>query len=250
MPGCPAEMSVTRNKGFHSRVGKAPERFRRHGMDPVQVRLNGEICQYALCPARYGNEAADVVTGKDTGRFDGDSRGVHIDSNGDSELGGHGQGPSTKHRTAACLTATRISRSDPRTKKSGEARHVLPPVSWQAVVMEPMDCLVIYVPLEAAQAVRQAIGDAGAGRLGNYSHCSFSTGGTGRFTPLPGAHPAIGVVSSPEEVPETRIEAIYPRSRRDAVVGAALAVHPYETPAFMTFPVDASVPDGTGQSAD
>ncbi len=112
--------------------------------------------------------------------------------------------------------------------------------------MEPMDCLVIYVPTEAAHAVRQAIGDAGAGRLGNYSHCSFSLDGTGRFTPLPGANPTIGVVDAKEEVPETRIEAIYPRSRRNAVVDAALSVHPYETPAFMTFPVDAGRPEGAG----
>ena len=53
------------------------------------------------------------------------------------------------------------------------------------------------------------------------------------------ALPAVGAVSSPAEVPETRIEAIYPRSRRSA----ALSVHPYETPAFMTFPVDGSLPD-------
>lgn len=112
--------------------------------------------------------------------------------------------------------------------------------------MEPMDCLVIYVPTPAAPAVRQAIGDAGAGRLGNYSHCSFSAEGTGRFTPLEGANPAVGAVNSPAEVPEIRIEAIYPRSRRNAVLGAALSVHPYETPAFMTFPVDGSLPDVTG----
>lgn len=109
--------------------------------------------------------------------------------------------------------------------------------------MEPIDCLVIYVPTNSAPAVRQAIGDAGAGRLGNYSHCSFSLDGTGRFTPLPGATPFVGVVGSSEEVPETRIEAIFPRSRRNAVVNAALSVHPYETPAFMTYPVDASRPD-------
>ena len=115
--------------------------------------------------------------------------------------------------------------------------------------MEPMDCLVIYVPTVAAHAVRLAIGDAGAGSLGNYSHCSFSLEGTGRFTPLPGANPTVGVVDSPEEVPETRIEALYPRSRRNAVVAAALSVHPYETPAFMTFPIDASRPDGTGSTA-
>nr|WP_157361080.1 hypothetical protein [Arthrobacter sp. EPSL27] len=109
-----------------------------------------------------------------------------------------------------------------------------------------MDCLIMYVPTDAAPAVRQAIGDAGAGRLGNYSHCSFSAEGTGRFTPLAGATPAIGAVGSPEEVPETRIEAIYPRSGRNAVVAAALAAHPYETPAFMTFPVDTSLPEGAG----
>ena len=112
--------------------------------------------------------------------------------------------------------------------------------------MEPMDCLVIYVPTDAADAVRHAIGDAGAGRLGNYSHCSFSIDGTGRFTPKPGADPAIGSIDSPEEVPETRIETIYPRSRRAAVIKAALSVHPYETPAFMTFAVDAGVPDKAG----
>ena len=56
-------------------------------------------------------------------------------------------------------------------------------------------------------------------------------------------------MNSPEEVPETRIEALYPRSRRNAVVAAALSVHPYETPAFMTFPIDASRPDGTGPTA-
>ncbi|EMY33645.1 hypothetical protein D477_013785 [Arthrobacter crystallopoietes BAB-32] len=105
-----------------------------------------------------------------------------------------------------------------------------------------MDCLIIYVPTDSADAVRRAIGDAGAGRLGNYSHCSFSTEGTGRFTPLPGANPTIGAVNAPEEVPETRIEAIYPRSLRAAVVSAAVGAHPYETPAFMTFPIDVSLP--------
>jgi hypothetical protein len=109
-----------------------------------------------------------------------------------------------------------------------------------------MDCLVIYVPTTAAHAVREAVGDAGAGSLGNYSHSSFSLEGTGRFTPLPGANPTVGVVNSPEEVPETRIEVLYPRSRRNAVVAAALSVHPYETPASMTFPVDAGLPDDMG----
>jgi hypothetical protein len=104
--------------------------------------------------------------------------------------------------------------------------------------MDEFDCIVVYAPKEAAAVVLQAIGDAGAGRLGNYSHCSFVTEGTGRFTPLAGANPTIGAVGQPEEVPEMRIEAIYPRPLRTAVVRAMLDAHPYETPAFMTFPID------------
>lgn len=108
--------------------------------------------------------------------------------------------------------------------------------------MEEFDCLVVYVPTADAPALRRAIADAGAGRLGNYAACSFSVDGVGRFTPLRGARPTIGSVGEPEEVPETRIEAIYPRGERDVVVRALIAAHPYETPAFMTFPVDVSLP--------
>lgn len=108
--------------------------------------------------------------------------------------------------------------------------------------MEDFDCLVVYVPRTHAEAVRRAIGDAGAGRLGNYSRCSFTAEGTGRFTPLPGAAPAVGKVGVPEEVAEVRIEAIYPRGSRDDVLAALLGAHPYEVPAFMTFPVDTARP--------
>lgn len=112
--------------------------------------------------------------------------------------------------------------------------------------MDEFDCIVVYVPRDAAAVVLRALGDAGAGRLGNYSHCSFVTEGTGRFTPLAGANPAIGAVGTPEEVPEARIEAIYPRRLRAAVVRAMLEAHPYETPAFMTFPVDISTDSDQG----
>ncbi|KHL03582.1 hypothetical protein [Sinomonas humi] len=108
--------------------------------------------------------------------------------------------------------------------------------------MEEFDCLVVYVPTADADGLRSAIADAGAGRLGNYAACSFSVEGIGRFTPLDGAQPTIGAVGEPEQVPETRIEAIYPRRERNAVVRALIAAHPYETPAFMTFPVDISLP--------
>ena len=70
-------------------------------------------------------------------------------------------------------------------------------------------CLVVYVPAAAAEAVLKALGDAGAGRAGHYSHVAFVSRGTGRFTPLPVARPTIGEVGTPEEVDEVRIETLY-----------------------------------------
>jgi hypothetical protein len=98
-------------------------------------------------------------------------------------------------------------------------------------------CLVVYVPATHAEQVLQALGDAGAGRAGRYSHVAFVSPGTGRFTPLPGADPAIGEVGTPEEVDEVRIETLYPAAERERVLRAMAGAHPYEVPAFATFPV-------------
>ena len=97
---------------------------------------------------------------------------------------------------------------------------------------EPLDKLTTYVPVAAADAVRAAIAAAGAGRLGDYDDASFSTAGQGRFRPLVGARPAIGEVGRAEVVEEVRIEAVLPRARRTAVIGALLAAHPYEEPGY------------------
>lgn len=104
--------------------------------------------------------------------------------------------------------------------------------------MSQLHALVVYVPDSHADAVLTAVGDAGAGRLGDYSHCSFTSPGTGRFTPLPGARPYIGTAGVPEEVSEVRIECIVEEDVLDAVVLALRATHPYEEPAFMSWPVD------------
>lgn len=101
----------------------------------------------------------------------------------------------------------------------------------------PTHALVVYVPATHAEAVLRALGDAGAGRSGNYSHTAFVSRGTGRFTPLPGANPTIGEVGTPEEVDEVRIEVLYPAALRETVLRAMAGAHPYEVPAFHTFPV-------------
>lgn len=96
----------------------------------------------------------------------------------------------------------------------------------------PLDKIVTFVPHGAADAVRDALTGAGAGRTGDYDSCTYSTAGQGRFRPLPGANPTIGTVGEVETVEEVRIEAVLPRGRRGPVVAALLAAHPYEEPAF------------------
>jgi dinuclear metal center YbgI/SA1388 family protein len=92
--------------------------------------------------------------------------------------------------------------------------------------------LVVFVPLPQAQQVRDALADAGAGRVGAYDRCAWTTRGTGTFRALPGATPAIGVVGTPEVVEEERIEVVLDRSVRTAVLVALHESHPYETPAY------------------
>jgi dinuclear metal center YbgI/SA1388 family protein len=105
-------------------------------------------------------------------------------------------------------------------------------------VLEPspavpdLDKWVIFVPPENAEAVREAVFAAGAGRIGDYSHCSWSVTGTGQFLPEDGASPAIGSVGTAERVVEDRVEVIAPARARREVLAAMRAAHPYEEPAF------------------
>src|SRR5690606_24867829 len=91
---------------------------------------------------------------------------------------------------------------------------------------------VVFVPEGQADAVVDAMAAAGAGAIGAYARCAWTTAGRGTFTPLDGARPAIGAVGQRAEVPEVRVEMVAERARREAVVAAMRAVHPYEEPAF------------------
>lgn len=107
------------------------------------------------------------------------------------------------------------------------------------------DKWVIYVPRESADPVRAAVFAAGAGQLGDYSHCSWSVTGTGQFLPLDGATPAIGSVGAIEHVTEDRVEVIAPACARARVLAALRAAHPYEEPAFDVFALEPT-PAGVG----
>jgi len=97
--------------------------------------------------------------------------------------------------------------------------------------------IVVFVPKTHTDIVRKALGDAGAGRIGNYSHCSYSIDGKGRYIPLEGANPTIGGVGNYEEVLEERIECICERKLARKVVEEVRKVHPYEEVAFDIYPL-------------
>ncbi len=97
--------------------------------------------------------------------------------------------------------------------------------------------IVVFVPMTHTGIVRKAMGDAGAGAIGNYSHCSFSSKGAGRFFPKVGANPNIGEVGKAEEVEEERIETMCPRKMAKAVIAAIKNVHPYEEVALDIYPL-------------
>ena len=94
------------------------------------------------------------------------------------------------------------------------------------------DKIVFFVPVADAGRVTAAVAAAGAGAIGDYDSCSFSTTGEGRFRPGPGAEPTIGRVGELAVVEEVRVEAVLSRARRTAVVRALLEAHPYEEPAY------------------
>ncbi len=97
--------------------------------------------------------------------------------------------------------------------------------------------LVVFVPPESLDQVREAICREGAGRIGNYSCCTFSTEGTGTFLPLEGTNPYIGRQGKLELVREYRLETVVPEGFISRVVDAMIKAHPYEEAAYDIYPL-------------
>lgn len=91
---------------------------------------------------------------------------------------------------------------------------------------------VAYIPEPQLEQVKTALFEAGAGRLGCYSHCSWQVLGIGQFKPLVGANPAIGCIDSLESVAEWRVEMVVGRDELPKVLEAYKLAHPYEMPAY------------------
>lgn len=96
----------------------------------------------------------------------------------------------------------------------------------------PLKKLAVYVPEDSVATVKQAIGDAGAGALGNYSHCSFSSEGKGQFLPNQAANPHIGQSGTVEMVNEHKVEVVLPTNIEKKVIKAMIKAHPYEEVAY------------------
>lgn len=93
------------------------------------------------------------------------------------------------------------------------------------------------VPKDGADAVRNALGKTGAGVVGNYTFCSFSLIGTGRFIPNEQSNPHIGSANTLEMVEEEKIEVVCQRAIAKQVVAALKKAHPYEEPIIDIMPL-------------
>ena len=92
--------------------------------------------------------------------------------------------------------------------------------------------LVWFVPVDALDATRDAVFEAGGGHIGDYERCSWYTAGTGTFLGGEGTDPAVGESGLEEHVAELRVETVVPADRIGPVVDALRSAHPYEEPAF------------------
>lgn len=97
--------------------------------------------------------------------------------------------------------------------------------------------IVTYVPVENADTIREILGRTGAGQLGEYSFCSFSSLGSGRYIPSDKARPHMGSANNLEVVSEERIEVVCPRVSAKEVIATLKLAHPYEEVAVDIYPL-------------
>ncbi|NLM58412.1 MAG: Nif3-like dinuclear metal center hexameric protein [Clostridium sp.] len=98
--------------------------------------------------------------------------------------------------------------------------------------------IVVFVPVESVDSVRDSMSRAGAGWIGNYSDCSFMTKGVGTFMPLEGTNPYIGTRGKLEKVDEYRLETVVSKDNLQRVIEAMIHAHPYEEVAYDIYPLE------------
>lgn len=97
--------------------------------------------------------------------------------------------------------------------------------------------IVFYVPETHLEAVKGALFEAGAGKIGDYDSCAWQTFGQGQFRPLAGSDPYLGQTGQVETVAEYRVELVCEGAVLETAIEAMLAAHPYEEPAYSVWPL-------------
>jgi hypothetical protein len=105
--------------------------------------------------------------------------------------------------------------------------------------------MVIFMPAENVDAVAGALSEAGAGVIGEYTHCTFRTPGTGTFLGGEATDPYLGEKGRLERVEEIRLETVVPAHAAGRAAAAATAAHPYEEVALDLYPIEGH-PEGCG----
>lgn len=106
--------------------------------------------------------------------------------------------------------------------------------------------LQLFVPTEAAERVKAALADAGAGQIGEYSHCFYTTEGVGQFKPSQDAQPYVGKRGEIHYEQELKVECVFEPHLRKHIENVISDVHPYETPAYDIFDYTVDAEYGTG----
>jgi dinuclear metal center YbgI/SA1388 family protein len=100
--------------------------------------------------------------------------------------------------------------------------------------------LVFFCPTVEAKRVREAVFEAGAGKIGEYDSCSFNLEGEGTFKAGENTNPHVGEIGKVHKEEETRIETIVPNISVDKVLTAMNKAHPYEEVAYDLYPLNNS----------
>lgn len=98
--------------------------------------------------------------------------------------------------------------------------------------------LVTFVPATHAEKVRNALFNAGAGHIGNYDSCSYNLEGDGTFRAGENTNPYVGEKGSVHFERETRIETVFPNSKKGSILSALFSAHPYEEVAYDIYPIE------------
>jgi dinuclear metal center YbgI/SA1388 family protein len=98
--------------------------------------------------------------------------------------------------------------------------------------------LVVFVPVLAEEKLRESLFQAGAGAIGQYRECSFSTPGMGTFQAGEGTNPFVGQTGRRHLEPEVRLEVLVPKTLESRVLHAMKVNHPYEEVAYELYPIE------------